>query len=69
MTKTSKYSGFFTIRMDDGRREKLFKFKKLYAEVSGRPIGTQAGAYDVALDIAINRLEQILEDKGKLGIR
>jgi len=60
--------GFFTIRMDDARKERVFKFRKLYEKVKDETGLTQARVYDLALDIANKRLEQIIEDKGKLGV-
>ncbi len=59
---------FFTIRMDPGRKEQVHKFQKLYEKVTNRVIKTQASTYDIALELAIKRLEQIIEDKGKLGL-
>jgi len=61
--------GNFTIRMDDKRKERVFKFRKLYQKAFLEEAGTQARVYDLALDIANKRLEEVVSTKENLGVR
>lgn len=60
--------GNFTIRMDAGRKERVFKFRKLYQKAFLKEAGTQARVYDLALDIANKRLEDVIRDKENIGV-
>lgn len=59
----------FTIRMDEARKERVFKFRKLYQKAFLVGVGTQARVYDLALDIANKRLEEVVNTKENLGVK